>query len=142
MCYFLVIGAAAYPWRLAAMLEEQLRLDVTVTDEQSDVAAAFHSEDVVRLVTHQGCSCRFLRPLPAGFSTSRVSLTPDWRQVVARAVKDFRSVRLCVRAEKNFSQGCLPRLVVTLDEFLRGDAVVPANALVEIFERVPPEFLN
>lgn len=142
MCYFLAIGLLAEPWRLIAMLEQQLPLEVDATAEQSTVVAAFPSEDVVRLVTHRGCSCSLLRPLSRELPSSLVSLIPGCRRVIAQAVNDLRSVRLYVRAQKHPSHTRLPGLVMTLDEFLRAEATVPANALVEIVAQIPAERLS
>lgn len=147
MCYFLAIGAVAEPWRLTAMLEEQLQLDVDATTEQPGVVAAFPSEDLVRLVTHRGCSCSLVRPLSEAVadrdaSSSLVSLTLGCRRAIARAVTDLGAVRLYVRARKHPSPKRLSRSAMTLDEFLRGQAALPANALVEIVARISPESLN
>lgn len=147
VCYFLAIGAVADSWRLTAMLEEQLELDVDATAEQPGVVAAFPSEDLVRLVTHRGCSCSLVRPLSRALvghevSSSLVSLTLGCRRAIARAVNALGAVRLYVRARKHPSAEPLSRVAMTLDEFLRAEAAVPANALVEIVARISPESLN
>ena len=142
MCYFLAIGAVAEPWRLGAFLEEQLQLDVDATAEQSGIVAAFPAEDAVRLVTHRGCSCSLLRPLSREAPSSLVSLTWGCRQVIVQAVRDLGAVRLYVRARRKPSHTRLPRLVMTLDEFLSAGATIPANALVEIVAWIPAERLN
>lgn len=147
VCYFLAIGAVADPWRLTAMLEEQLQLDVDATAEQPGVVAAFPSEDLVRLVTHRGCSCSLVRPLSTPVvarevPSSLVSLTLGCRRAIARAVKDLGAVRLYVRGRKHPSPERLSRIAMSLDEFLCAQAAVPANALVEIVARISPERLN
>lgn len=147
MCYFLTIGAVAQPWRLTAMLEEQLPLEVDATAARADVAAAFPSEDLVRLVTHRGCSCSLVCPLAKAVvdgevSGPLVSLTLGCRRAIARAVMDLGAVRLYVRTRKQSCPGRPPRLAMTLDEFLCAHSAVPANALIEIVARASPESLH
>jgi hypothetical protein len=122
-------------------------MDVDATAEQPGVVAAFPSEDLVRLVTHRGCSCSLVRPpsRPAvgrEVSSSLVSLTLGCRRAIARAVNDLGAVRLYVRARKHASPERLCRIAMTLDEFLCAQAAVPANTLVEIVARISPESLN
>lgn len=141
VCYFLAIGAETQPWRLRSILEEQLQLDLDATEEQSSIVAAFPAEDAVRLLVHRGCSCSLLRPAPKPATVGQrapgtlVSPTQTCRQTIARAVDALGTVRLYVRTRRNPAPGPLAHLSMTLDEFLRPEANVPANALVNIMAR-------
>jgi hypothetical protein len=142
VCYFLAIGVAAEPWRLAALLEESIQLDVDATAAHRSILAAFPPMDVVRLVTHRGCSCNLLAPLSKEASCWQVSLTSGCRRVIAQAVNELGAVRLYVRTRKHPSHGRLLRHVMTLDEFVHTAATIPTNALVEVVARIPAETLN
>jgi hypothetical protein len=143
VCYFLAIGAVADPSRLGAFFEDALDVDAGIA--QSTVSAAFPTEDVVRLLTRSGCSCELLEPgtsIGRASSADAVWLTPACRRALARATMNLGTIRIYLRSRREWQPGRSPRLAMTIEELLRWETAIPANALIELVVDIPSRNLN
>ena len=142
MCYFLTIGAAADPLRIAALFEEQL--DVDIAAAQASIMGAFPTKDVVRLLTRGGCSCDLLeirRSTRASAAGEPVWLAPACRRVLAIAAAELGGLRIYLESRRAWRPGGR-RLPMTLGELLEWRAVVPTDVLVDVVLEIPVGELN
>jgi hypothetical protein len=142
VCYFLMIGAVADPLRMAALFQEQLDVDVAVA--QATVLAAFPTEDIVLLLTRDGCSCDLLEPRASASAPAlaeAVWLTPACRRVLAIAAAELGGLRMYLRSRRAWRPGGR-RLAMTLSELLEWRTVVPTDVLVDVLLGIPIGELN
>lgn len=136
-CYLFAVGAAVEPWKLASLLEDQLRESVDVTAAPPNIVAAFPPGDAVRVVTHRSCSCDLVDTRPRVGYSSRLSvaLLPMLRAPLVRGVMSLESLRVYV------SSGAEPKAftpkprVLPLDEFSAVADGFPLDSLVELTRR-------
>jgi hypothetical protein len=143
VCYFLAIGAVADPLQFGAFFEEQLEVDVAAA--QARLVAAFPTEDVVRVLTHRGCSCDLLElgslagsAVPGG----ALCLTLACRRVLAIAAAQLGSLRIYLKSRRDWRPGRVPRLTMTIDELLARRVGLPSDVLIEVVVGILPSELN
>jgi hypothetical protein len=145
MCYFLAVGAVSESWGLCDLLERELWPEVDAISAPPDVEAAFPREDTVRLMIHDGCSCKLFEP--ASRRVTRGWTSPDvvrlsWhsRRALAAAVTALGKLRIYVRCRQAVTQH-RPRLAMTLAELMAPGSMVYTHVLIEILREVPPSSL-
>jgi hypothetical protein len=144
VCYFLAVGAIADAWRLSAFFEAQL--DVDVASPQAPILAAFPAEDVVRLLTRSGCSCELLEacaPIGSAAPADAIWLTRECRRVLAAATAELGTIRIYVRSRRERQASRRPpRITMSVEELLDGEAALPANVLIDLVVDIPSCNLN
>lgn len=143
MCYLLAIGAVADPLRLEACFEAQL--DVEVTTAQGTLAAAFPSENVVRLLTRGGCSCdlvRHLAPEGSAVPAGSVWLTVTCRRALATAAVELGTISIYVKSRTEWRPARIARIAITLGELVQWRVCVPADVLIDVVATIPVTSLN
>lgn len=133
-CYLFAVGAAAAPWRLAQLLEAQLRDDVEVTPAPERIRAVFPPEDAVRLVTRRNCSCDLVEATPRLGRSSRLSvgLTSILRVPLLRSVSELSTLRIYVSSGAQPSPLARPPRRLRLDELSALAANFPLDSLIEL----------
>lgn len=143
MCCLLAIGAVADPLRLGAFFEEQLGVDVAAA--QGTIAAAFPSENVVRLLTRRGCSCDLLEvraPAGSGPGGGSIWLTRACRRTLALAAAELGTISIYVKSQREWRPGRIPRLAMTIGELLEWRVSLPADVLIDVIVGIPRAELN
>jgi hypothetical protein len=133
-CYLLAVGAAVEPWRLAKLLEDQLREDVEVAPAPDRIRAAFPPNDSVWLITRRSCSCDLVEGAPAVGRTSRleVAVKSALRAPLVRGVGELQALRVYVSSGAEpapFSSAPRPR---SLDELTALSESLPLDSLIEL----------
>ncbi len=138
-CYLFAVGATIEPWRLTALLEEQMRDDVDVANAPEGIIAAFPATDAVRVVTRRNCSCDLIEAGPwlTPVSRTRVALKFALRGTLARGVSQLRAVRVYVSSGVAPQPYALRRLLPPLVEFSSVANNFPLDSLVELTHRPP-----
>jgi hypothetical protein len=142
MCYFLAIGALTESWKLAELLERELRPEVDATSAPAAVLAAFPVDDSVRLVTREGCSCALLDRASRGATLGEVpggtvQLSSPSRRALAAAVATLGKVRVYVRSRRHRSSEERRVRSITLTELMKPETAVPTHVLIEIVREAP-----
>lgn len=133
-CYLFAVGAAIEPWRLAQLLEAELRDDVDVTPAPPPIQAAFPAGDAVRLVTRRSCSCDLVEAKPRVGRTSRVSvaLHSALRVPLVRGVGKLSSLRIYVSSGAEPAPFAEPPRPLPLDELSSMSSHFPLDSLLEL----------
>ena len=133
-CYLFAVGAAVEPWKLANLLESQLREDVEVTSAPELIRAAFPPGDAVRLVTRRSCSCDLVEGTPRLGRRSRLSvgLTSTLRAPLVRGVSELAALRVYVSSGAEPKPFLLPPRRLPLDELSALTGNFPLDSLIEV----------
>ncbi len=125
MCYFLTIGCRGEPWQVVSLLEDEALLPLEASPAPPSIVSAFPADDVVRLLTHRGCSCDLLAR--AG---QKVVLTSWFRQRLATAAARLGTLRFCIRTQLDRHAEPVKGLTLKVDELLQPADELPTDTLV------------
>ncbi len=144
MCYFLAIGAAARPSRLAQLLSEELSLPIDAIAPRPHVVQVFPEQDAVWTVAHRGCSCDLLEPPGAPSPAPGLArLTRDCRAALALAARQLGSVRLYLSRHRSGPPAAAKAgMELSVAELMSAQTSVRVDTLIHLVTRRTPTSLS